>query len=310
MDKSIGKDKRRLDKRHKKPPPVKTGSKGQTQKEFKNNKTVPSSEPLLVYDDRYSKRNIEPNWNTRQDLSSDSENEQSRAADFEDLLRVPHSVSGHFFLSNEKHWVSEAAEPAIISGKSNQQFGNYFKIDTKHLNASLATIPFYERNGYPPDIFTNQDIKSMKLKAELEEIKYKKLIGNLNTSQKMANRPKSPPAKCLIGADALPSRPSQESAAPVIMQPPQPVPCLIGPLALPPELRNDPNVTGSYAAAGGIADRLSEVTITTVPVTEESVPIRTDATVQDLPNAGRKEDVEKTETKEDMQQWLDDILDM
>ncbi|XP_058454383.1 uncharacterized protein LOC131432255 [Malaya genurostris] len=311
MDKSIGKDKRRLDKRFKKPPPGKSGNKRQSHQKEVNVKTVPPTDPLYVYDDRYSKRTIEPNWNSQQELSSDSENEQSKAADFENLLHVPHSVSGHFFLSTEKHWVSEAAEPAIISGKSNQQYGNYFKIDTKHLNAGFATIPFHERNGYPADIFSEQEINSMKLKAELEKTKYKQLCSNLEASKQMSDKnTKQRPAKCLIGTDAVPPQSAQENVTPIKERPPRPSPCLIGPWALPQVQRNNPDVTASRTEANAITERLNEVKIEDASAIEESVPIRADTVVQNVANDGDKGAAAKPETKEDIQQWLDDILDM
>lgn len=321
MDKSVGRDKRRKDKHHKKPPPVKSGSgtsAGKLQKEAdKANQTT--SAPLIVYDDPYSRRPIESNWNSSRNLpsgGSDSEDEQLRAADFEKLLLMPPSVSGHFFLSTEKHWTAEDSEEPSSS------IGQYFQIDTKQLNASLATIPFYERNGYPSEVFSKQEIDSMKLKAHYESKRYDELCQRLESSKKMGDgQPQpQPPVKCLIGAGALPP--------PVRL-----MPCLIGPMALPPELRNDPNVTGSYASSNApVAERLSEVNPTepggscsagdAVPIgrghklepVAEGVESSSGqkSSEESAESGGQKGEAKSTakETKEDIQQWLDDILDM
>ncbi|XP_055550236.1 uncharacterized protein LOC129732882 [Wyeomyia smithii] len=322
MDKSIARAKRRQDKSHKKRPPGK-GSEAAP----KTTKPVDTPEPLIVYDDRYSKRPIQSNWSAQQEISSDeSEDGQSRAADFEKLLRQPHSVSGHFFLSTEKHWVKEASEPVISTGKGNERFANHFKIDTKQLNASFATIPFHERNEYPLEIFTESEINSMKLKAELESKKYQNLCSKLEASKKMAdsrkpvknvkendalplrissknnaaqvetNQPQQP-VPCLIGPMALPPELHHNSNDQVTIQPQQPVPCLIGPMALPAELRHDPNVTGSY-------NSLQQATSTEITTPNRSQDAQAAAGVKNS-TLTRQED-----TKEAIQQWLDDILDM
>lgn len=330
MDKSVGRDKRRKDKHHKKPPPEKSScssSTGKSQKEASNsNRTAPTSAPLIVYDDPYSKRPIESNWNNSRNLSSgdsDSEDEQLRAADFEKLLQMPSSVSGHFFLSTEKHWIIDIDEPSIASGvgKSGQQYGQYFQIDTKQLNASLATIPFYERTGYPCEIFSKREIESMKLKAQLESNKYEELCQRSNFSKKMGDNQPKPPIKCLVGAGALP--PAVDLEQPTV--PIRPPPCLMGPMSLPPELRSDPNVTGSYASSNSaVADRLGEVNLSdggdgsskdAVPIGRNSEQEQTSAdlgTSGAEGKSGSKGSVQSTaqETKEDIQQWLDDILDM
>lgn len=90
-------------------------------------------------------------------------------------------------------------------------------------------------------------------------------------------------------------------------------------MALPPELRHDPNVTGSWAAAA-VQEEVPVV------VQQDVVPIGGDEVMPDetgSSQAGKsKEDKEKeneavkvpetaatSETKEDIQAWLDDILD-
>lgn len=148
MDKSIGANKRRQDKRHKKPHPV----QGSSVKSVAKIEPVATT-PLVVIDDRYSKRLIEPNLNSYRNISpidSGSDDEQLNAADLEKLLYMPPSAGGHFFLSTEKHWEAEAEEQTITSGKTGQ-YGHYFQVDTKKLNTSIRSIPLFERNEYPKD---------------------------------------------------------------------------------------------------------------------------------------------------------------
>lgn len=323
MDKKDRANKRRQDKHHKKPPPTKTTSKAP--KDSQSSSAVSQSAPLIVYDDPYSRRPIEPNWNReRRDLPSDdsgSDDDQLRAADLEKLLQMPPSASGHFFLSNERHWIDETAEPSIVSGKSNQQYGRYFQIDTNKLNVCLSTIPLYERNGYSEELFSEREIDSMKLRATTESNKYRDICSKLESIRKMSDRPNKAPIKCLIGSDALPPVEPQRQEVP----PAQPVPCLLGPAALPSELRNDAEVTRSVESS--VMERFGEVSIgnrvRTETANDDVVPIGGDNEVFDLNSPGgpsksekeqsneaRKEVATKTETKEDIQQWLDDILDM
>lgn len=315
MDKKDRANKRRQDKHHKKPPPTaKTSAGDKSSKEQK----PPSSAPLIVYDDPFSRRPIESNWSRERDLpvghsdsDDDDEDHQLRAADLEKLLQLPPSASGHFFLSTEKHWIDDQANENIVSGKNQQQqYGQYFRIDTKQLNLSLGTIPFHERNGYSEDLFSKREIDSMVLKTTYETRKYQDYCNKQQLPSKMADpTPRvTPPVKCLIGPDALPPGQPPAASEPTV-QPPQPVPCLVGPMALPPELRHDPNVTGSYASAQ--APEVLPVDV--VPIEESNAQDATEGTT------GSKEDKEKTntarkdtapsETKEDIQQWLDDILD-
>lgn len=317
MDKTVGRDKRLKDKRHKKPPPVKP-SPGRPNKPQKE---VPTSAPLIVCDDPYSRRQIESNWNSGKNLpsseGSDSEDEQLRAADFEKLLQMPPSVSGHFFLSTEKHWVSENEEKPVFSSTDAQQ---YFQIDTKLLISGLATIPFYERNDYPIHIFSKQELDSMKLKAHYESKNYDELCQRLELIDNMGDKQQTPkqPIKCLIGANALPPTVERSLVEPETV-PSQPVPCLIGPMSLPPELRSNTNTTGDAPATnpGHITERLGAVKISigdTVPIgsgdSQAGLPTTSEETKRNDNAAQDKTKATGKDTKEDIQQWLDDILDM
>lgn len=319
MDKKDRANKRRQDKHHKKPPPS-AAAKDKPGKKEPPAAPQQNSAPLIVYDDPYSRRPIEPNWSRDRDLppasglrdSSDEDDGQLLAADLEKLLQLPPSASGHFFLSTEKHWAAEDQQTIVSSS------GQHFRIDSKQLNLCLGTIPFHERNGYPVDLFSKRELDSMTLKASFEAKKYQ----DYRSKQKMSGESTTPrvPAPCLIGPDALPpGEPPVEVRPP----PPRPMPCLIGPMALPPELRHDPNVTGSWAAAAAVQVQ-EEVPVV---VQQDVVPIGGDEVMPEETGSSTgksKEDKEKeneavkvpeaataaaSETKEDIQAWLDDILD-
>uniref|UniRef100_A0A182J1F4 Uncharacterized protein n=1 Tax=Anopheles atroparvus TaxID=41427 RepID=A0A182J1F4_ANOAO len=156
MDKTDLRNKRRQDKSHKKVPPPKPGKQTVTLKVTRT--TVPEVQhtaPLVVCDQRYGKRQIQQNWTEDRDLPSDgneSEDEQLNAADFEKLLAVPPSTSGHFLLSSEKHWL--APETGLLGEDQKTCYNEYFRIDTKLLNASLECIPFHQRLGYDESLFS------------------------------------------------------------------------------------------------------------------------------------------------------------
>lgn len=316
MDKKDRANKRRQDKHHKKPPPS-------AAKDKPGKKEVPAvqpqnSAPLIVYDDPYSRRPIEPNWSRDRDLpgpedSSSDDDGQLLAADLEKLLQLPPSASGHFFLSTEKHWAEDQQQSTVT--------GQHFRIDSKQLNLCLRTIPFHERNGYPVELFSKRELDSIALKASFEVKKYQDYRSKqppATTKMSGEGSPRVPPTPtpCLIGPDALPpEEPPVEVVRPPA--PPRPMPCLIGPMALPPELRHDPNVTGSYKS----------IPAEQVPaVQEDVVPLGDDDEVmpEEVPSSSSgksKEDKDKSneavkvpattasETKEDIQAWLDDILD-
>lgn len=81
-------------------------------------------------------------------------------------------------------------------------------------------------------------------------------------------------------------------------------------MALPPELRHDPNVTGSYANAAPSAP------VDVVPIEEEVLPVAEQSSSKENDQSqaakatAQKDGATTTsETKEDIQAWLDDILD-
>uniref|UniRef100_A0A182QGX9 Uncharacterized protein n=1 Tax=Anopheles farauti TaxID=69004 RepID=A0A182QGX9_9DIPT len=152
MDKSSLAAKRRQDKSHKKVPPPKPAKQKADKPKAPE---VQHTAPLVVHDDRYGKRQLQQNWTEGRDFppsGSDTEDEQLQAADFEKLLELPPSSGGHFLLSSEKHWLQSSTD--LLGEDENNRYSEYFRIDTKQLNARLGCIPFFERHGYDEALFT------------------------------------------------------------------------------------------------------------------------------------------------------------
>uniref|UniRef100_A0A182N692 Uncharacterized protein n=1 Tax=Anopheles dirus TaxID=7168 RepID=A0A182N692_9DIPT len=205
MDKSSLAAKRRQDKSHKKvPPPKPTKQRGKPKEP-----EVQHTAPLVVCDDRYGKRQLQQNWTEERDLpasGSDTEDEQLQAADFEKLLELPPSSGGHFLLSTEKHWLQPSTD--LPGEDEHNRYSEYFRIDTKLLNASLGCIPFYERHGYDEALFSTLELNLMRQKAEQQTNKYlqnfaDQLGGKLGavsreSKQNMSSPKKPQPPPCLI----------------------------------------------------------------------------------------------------------------
>ncbi|XP_058060044.1 uncharacterized protein LOC131210769 [Anopheles bellator] len=289
MDKASQAAKRRQDKHHKKVPPPKPAKAKQTEKPKAPD--VQHTAPLVVVEARYSKRQIEQNWTEQRELpkgrNDDSDDEQLGAADFEKLLELPASSGGHFLLSSEKHWLEP--DSGLPGTDEKDRFGQYFHIDTKQLRTSLGAIPFYQRYGYDEALFGARELNLMRQKAETIAQKLNQANTNMNNftdSQKVKE------------TTSLPERP-------------RPTPCLVGSMALPKETSkpSDPyNVTRETDAvvekkfdALTIEQTITQVTaVETVP---ETSIVKPEHSPKSVPPSTK-------DTKEDIQQWLDDILEL
>ncbi|XP_058115960.1 uncharacterized protein LOC131284429 [Anopheles ziemanni] len=287
MDKTDFRKKRQQDKFHKKAPPQKPNKQPAGPPKTSE---VQHTAPLIVCDQRYGKRQLQQNWTEDRDRpcdDSESEDEQLNAADFETLLSVPPSTSGHFLLSSEKHWL--APETGLIGDDHKNRFSEYFRIDTKLLNASLKCIPFYERHGYDQGLFNADELNLMRQKAEIQTSTYNTLTKRQDTHSEMDVVKPSKPVPCLVGKNALPKAGSEQ-----------------------PKSIDRPIVNPSQRPEGaptvGVEARIADLTIDASPIVKtmpaspssSSVPRKP---IHTAPPTGK-------ETKEDIQQWLDDILDI
>lgn len=122
-----------------------------------------ASEPI---DAKYASRKIIYNWKEdKKDLSSDEENLQDSAPDFEKLLKMAPSIGSHFVFKSEKKWENENVESL-----SNKYSKKYFNLDPNMLNLSLLSIPFYERHDF--EFFDDEEKSKMDKQAKNHEENY------------------------------------------------------------------------------------------------------------------------------------------
>uniref|UniRef100_A0A182TSR2 Uncharacterized protein n=1 Tax=Anopheles melas TaxID=34690 RepID=A0A182TSR2_9DIPT len=288
--------KRRQDKVHKKPPPPKPAK----QKGGPKPPEVQHTAPLVVCDDRYGKRQIQQNWTEERNLpssDSDTEDEQLLAADFEKLLELPASSASHFLLSSEKRWLQPDTD--LPGEDEKNRYSEYFRIDTKLLNASLGCIPFYERHGYDETLFSTLELNLMRQKAEIHTNKFQQTFADQLSSN----------------AKVGPVSQKHKENMPPPPRKPQPTPCFVGKFASP-KLNDSVGGTEtnqlhvSKEPVKPVEAKLSELKIE--PEVSKTVPkivpkveptVATTSTNPSPQGSGK-------DSKEDIQQWLDDILDI
>uniref|UniRef100_A0A4Y0BGT3 Uncharacterized protein n=1 Tax=Anopheles funestus TaxID=62324 RepID=A0A4Y0BGT3_ANOFN len=293
MDKSSYAAKRRQDKVHKKPPPPKPAKQKSSQKAPE----VQHTAPLVVCDDRYGKRQLQQNRNVDQGLSpsdSDSDDGQLHAPDFEKLLELPPSSANHFLLSSEKRWLHPDTD---LPGEDEQnRYSEYFRIDTKLLNASLGCIPFYERHGYDQGLFSTLELNLMRQKADSHTNKFQQTYADQLPSQTQSG----------------PISRKKENMPPP--KKPQPPPCFVGAFAKPvddssaksPQTKYEPEKDSTNA----METKMRKLAVDPEPskivtnVVAPTVPAVQTVTTTKQPASTSKD------TKEEIQQWLDDILDI
>lgn len=86
------------------------------------------------------------------------------AADFGAILLAPKSFGTHFTLKSEKHWTqpSENDEDVNAAGTI---FPKLFQLNLTTLKNGVGHLPFYIRNGCPKELFTDQEITRMEQKV-------------------------------------------------------------------------------------------------------------------------------------------------
>lgn len=116
---------------------------------------------LLDYDynRQFSKRHVVNNWDKYTELSDDDdENGQLSAADFEQLLSASKAVGEHFTFAAERSWLQNQSDESSMAA-------DLFRLNISNLNNGIGRLPFYIRQGLSQDMFTEDEIKNMNLKA-------------------------------------------------------------------------------------------------------------------------------------------------
>lgn len=91
----------------------------------------------------------------------DANNGQLSAADFGQLLSAPPAEGEHFRFSSERTWdVDDSAATAA------DLFGaQYLQMNVTLIERLLLAVPFYERQGYDRNIFTGDELERMHVDA-------------------------------------------------------------------------------------------------------------------------------------------------
>lgn len=261
---------------------------------------------LLDHDHKvqYSKRKIESNFDRYKELPNvddDDENGQLSAADFQQLLSRPASSGEHFTFAAERSWVQNTDTDNTSDDGS--MVSNLFKLNISNLNDGLNRVPFYLRHDLPTDIFTEEELTDIHYRSKFLENEQmqqnQRLTINKQVNQNLLD--------CLeSNVDEKISNKKVESVK---------------------ASKNDDNDDKSFAETE-IVKLLQQTKVTEpskramastsksaqIPIEMPSSTLTTETSakplsqiVQDRPaqNSSSKANVQKTE---DIQDWLDDIL--
>lgn len=233
-------------------------------------------------DDQYTKSSLTNNWARYEEFSDDETvNEQQSAPDFQRLMQQPASVGGHFLFNSEKNWDTDDQ----IFEKSDAN--NYFNLNLSLLNAGIQTIPFYKRLDYDTSMFTKFEINKMNAEAEMAEKKFQEVIkeyeATLKTSSSVGSRKASGRASAAKQKANIPAAPAPEPVASNDKS------------EKDDELDELLSLTASKVADVNLEDKKDAGEVATTEI--------------EAPNVKAEEEKKSGENKEDIQQWLDDILD-
>ncbi|XP_039960057.1 uncharacterized protein LOC126758598 [Bactrocera neohumeralis] len=112
---------------------------------------------------------------------NEAESAQMHAGDFGLMSQLPTSVGGHFQFSSEKNWDTVEGEQLLDSTEASQ----YFTLNLKLLNVGLQTIPFYKRMDYAASMFTREQLQTMEKAAEVAEKNYQNVLHEHKTNPRI-----------------------------------------------------------------------------------------------------------------------------
>ncbi|XP_053948025.1 uncharacterized protein LOC128856737 [Anastrepha ludens] len=273
------KDKRSKMKHYRKKPPT----------QHNNNNTSSSSQVEVVRgvvdvadssDERFVSRrgwtSSRPQPQVRRFSLDDEDNDlnevesaQMHAGDFGLMAQLPTSVGGHFQFASEKNWEKTEGEQLL----DNTEAGQYFTLNLKLLNVGLQTIPFYKRMDYAASMFTRAQLKTMEQAAEVAEKSYQNVL-----HEHEAN----PRIKINSGSRKSGSGRSQNSAKP----------------------------TNTALSETNAPDELDELlNLTTDAVTKVDISEGSGGGAENAAVPAAKESENVAVNKDDIQEWLDNVLE-
>lgn len=200
----------------------------------------------------------------------DEANEQMQARDFHMLSQMPMSVGGHFKFSSEKQWEQAENETFL----DNTEASEYFTLNLKLINVGLQTIPFYKRMDFASSMFTNDQLINMEKSAELAEKSYQNVL---------KEHIENPRIKINSASRKTNSAKSQKSQATASKKATS--------TEAPDELDELLNMTTDQMAKASLQSGRNTPAVNNPPATPGNV----NATTAD--------------NKDDIQQWLDNVLD-
>lgn len=117
---------------------------------------------------------------------------QLRAGDYKQLSQFPSMGGGHFTFGVEKEWSNSAAQGQTQAQQAKPS-RSYFTLNLSLLSCGLQTIPFYKRMDYPTSMFTRPQIVAQTEAAErAERIYQERVLRELNPNHNgNATSPKS-----------------------------------------------------------------------------------------------------------------------
>lgn len=244
---------------------------------------------LLDYDysKQYSKRSVVNNWDKYADLPDDDpENGQLTAADFEQLLSASKSIGDHFTFAAERSWLqndggSQSDENSIAA--------DLFKLNISNLKNGIGRLPFYVRQGLSEDMFTSDEITNMNYKVKyFGDVHSQKPTAANQMNQNLLNiLTKDPNEKSSAGDNKA----TNDSLKTLVYNNPT------RKVDVKPLTQHKPAQT---LEDDELIDQLTEITL--APTT---VAAHTSKPIEPLPTTTSTAKSNKTE---DIQDWLDDIL--
>lgn len=200
---------------------------------------------------------------------NEAESAQMHAGDFGLMSQLPTSAGGHFQFSSEKNWDTVDGEQLLDSTEA----GQYFTLNLKLLNVGLQTIPFHKRMDYAASMFTREQLQAMEKAAEVAEKNYQNVLHEHEMN---------PRIKINSGSRKSGSGRSQNSAKPA---------------NVPPSETNAP-------------DELDELlNLTTAAVTKVDISGGSGVGAENEATSILKGNETVAANKDDIQEWLDNVLE-
>lgn len=309
---------------HKQPPIQETQSTERPTHDTKSSTTttLPFNVPNEVlnlsateeFGKKFAKRELVNNWEKYEKEIVEIDNEQLNAADFEKLLAAPSSIGGHFFFSSEKSWQTDdntgTAAAAIVSPLA----AKYFNLNIQELTKNLQRLPFYVRQEYPKDLFTDKEIEEMNRKANLFDHQSKTPAEEINAKMRaLIEQVEEKPSK--IAKPTILKEPEKKvqpmtKSQEVVSECFQSIGEVSSTIVAQPVNPNDSDDELDALLGLSLKPNSTNINLTAAVIVQPSGPdVVENVAVSNDGNASTTFVPKVGENKEEIQKWLDDIFD-